>query len=162
TGEDVGFEELGGARTHSSRSGVAHYMAPDEADAIEYVKDMLSYLPANTLSPAPSFPVRFEEGLTPSDTALDTLVPHSPTQPDRRGRRLRGARRSAHPLLPLRRGPLHGPRRARRDRVRQGHAQLPAGHHAEPGAVVPRPLRGGPHPLGHRAGHAGPRFAEPA
>src|SRR5699024_7482424 len=81
TGEDVGFEELGGARTHSSRSGVAHYMAPDEADAIEYVKDMLSYLPANTLSPAPSFPVRFEEGLTPSDTALDTLVPDSPNQP---------------------------------------------------------------------------------
>ncbi|MFC7376593.1 acyl-CoA carboxylase subunit beta [Brachybacterium sp. GCM10030267] len=81
TGEDVGFEELGGARTHSSRSGVAHYMAPDEGEAIEYVKDLLSYLPANTLSPAPSFPVRFDEALTPQDTALDTLIPDSPNQP---------------------------------------------------------------------------------
>ncbi|HIY22698.1 MAG TPA: methylmalonyl-CoA carboxyltransferase, partial [Candidatus Brachybacterium merdigallinarum] len=59
TGEDVGFEELGGARTHTSTSGVAHYMAPDESEAIEYVKDLLSYLPSNTLSPAPSFPVPF-------------------------------------------------------------------------------------------------------
>jgi propionyl-CoA carboxylase beta chain len=81
TGEDVGFEELGGARTHSSRSGVAHYMAPDEAEAIEYVKDLLSYLPANTLSPAPSFPVHVVEDLTAADTALDTLVPDSPNQP---------------------------------------------------------------------------------
>ncbi|MDN5685565.1 MAG: acyl-CoA carboxylase subunit beta [Brachybacterium sp.] len=81
TGEDVGFEELGGARTHSSRSGVAHYMAPDEDEAIEYVKDLLSYLPANTLSPAPSFPVRFEETPTPQDTALDALIPDSPNQP---------------------------------------------------------------------------------
>ncbi|MBP2383510.1 acetyl-CoA carboxylase carboxyltransferase component [Brachybacterium sacelli] len=81
TGEDVGFEELGGARTHSSRSGVAHYMAPDEDEAIEYVKDLLSYLPANTLSPAPSFPVRFEESPTAQDTALDSLIPDSPNQP---------------------------------------------------------------------------------
>ena len=81
TGEDVGFEELGGARTHSSRSGVAHYMAPDEAEAIEYVKDLLSYLPSNTLSPAPSFPVPFDQDPTPADTALDTLVPDSPNQP---------------------------------------------------------------------------------
>ena len=81
TGEDVGFEELGGARTHSSRSGVAHYMAPDEAEAIEYVKDLLSYLPSNTLSPAPSFPVPFEQDHAPADSALDTLIPDSPNQP---------------------------------------------------------------------------------
>ena len=81
TGEDVGFEELGGARTHTSTSGVAHYMAPDESEAIEYVKDLLSYLPANTLSPAPTYPVRFEESLTAADTALDSLVPDSPNQP---------------------------------------------------------------------------------
>ena len=45
TGEDVEFEELGGARTHNSKSGVAHYMATDEEDALEYVKTLLS-LPA--------------------------------------------------------------------------------------------------------------------
>ncbi|MGY5765902.1 acyl-CoA carboxylase subunit beta [Brachybacterium sp. DNPG3] len=81
TGEDVGFEELGGARTHSTRSGVAHYMAPDESEAIEYVKDLLSYLPANTLTPAPTYPVHAEESRTSADTALDALIPDSPNQP---------------------------------------------------------------------------------
>jgi propionyl-CoA carboxylase beta chain len=81
TGEDVGFEELGGARTHSTRSGVAHYMAPDEDEAIEYVKDLLSYLPSNTLTTPPVWPVRPDEGTTTEDAALDTLVPDSPNQP---------------------------------------------------------------------------------
>ena len=49
TGEDVAIEELGGARTHNTKSGVAHYMATDEEDAIEYVKALLSYLPQNNL-----------------------------------------------------------------------------------------------------------------
>src|SRR5690625_1885182 len=81
TGEDVGFEELGGARTHSTTSGVAHYMAPDESEAIEYVKDLLSYLPSNTLTSAPSYPMRIEETPTAQDKALDALVPDSPNQP---------------------------------------------------------------------------------
>jgi propionyl-CoA carboxylase beta chain len=81
TGEDVGFEELGGARTHSTRSGVAHYMAPDEDEAIEYVKDLLSFLPSNTLTTPPVWPVRPDETTTPEDDALDTLVPDSPNQP---------------------------------------------------------------------------------
>ncbi|MGP9693903.1 acyl-CoA carboxylase subunit beta [Brachybacterium sp. AOP25-B2-12] len=81
TGEDVGFEELGGARAHSTRSGVAHYMAPDEDEAIEYVKDVLSYLPANTLTPAPTYPAPRAEETTPEDRALDTLIPDSPNQP---------------------------------------------------------------------------------
>src|SRR5919106_1603560 len=42
TGEDVGFEELGGARSHNTRSGNAHYMATDETDAIDYVRALLS------------------------------------------------------------------------------------------------------------------------
>src|SRR5699024_1991707 len=50
TGEDVGFEELGGGRTHNERSGVAHYLAADEEDALDYVKALLHYLPANNLS----------------------------------------------------------------------------------------------------------------
>lgn len=81
TGEDVGFEELGGARTHSVRSGVAHYMAPDESEAIEYVKDLLSYLPANTLTNPPVFPLAVEDEPTAEDRALDSLVPDSPNQP---------------------------------------------------------------------------------
>ena len=46
TGEDVTMEELGGARTHNTKSGNAHYMGADEEDAIDYVKALLSYLPA--------------------------------------------------------------------------------------------------------------------
>ena len=46
TGEDVTMEELGGARTHNTKSGNAHYMGSDEDDALEYVKALLSYLPA--------------------------------------------------------------------------------------------------------------------
>src|SRR4051794_1267557 len=44
TGEDVTLEELGGARTHNTKSGVAHYLAEDETDALDYVKALLSYL----------------------------------------------------------------------------------------------------------------------
>ncbi|MET8447350.1 acyl-CoA carboxylase subunit beta [Streptomyces sp. NPDC005209] len=81
TGEDVGFEELGGARTHNSVSGVAHHMAGDEKDAIEYVKQLLSYLPSNNLSEAPVFPEEADLTVTDEDRELDTLVPDSANQP---------------------------------------------------------------------------------
>jgi propionyl-CoA carboxylase beta chain len=81
TGEEVGFEELGGARTHSTRSGVAHYLAPDEDEAIEYVKDLLSYLPSNTLTTAPVYPQELAKSVTSEDRALDTVIPDSPNQP---------------------------------------------------------------------------------
>jgi len=81
TGEDVGFEELGGARTHNSVSGVAHHMAGDEKDAIEYIKQLLSYLPSNNLSEAPVFPEEADLTVTAEDLELDTLVPDSANQP---------------------------------------------------------------------------------
>ena len=55
TGEDVTMEELGGARTHNTKSGNAHYMGADEDDAIEYVKALLSYLPQNNLDEPPTY-----------------------------------------------------------------------------------------------------------
>ncbi|GAA4831406.1 acyl-CoA carboxylase subunit beta [Saccharopolyspora rosea] len=87
TGEDVTFEELGGARAHNSRSGNAHYMAADEEDAISYVKELLSFLPSNNLSEAPVFDGAdtgagsIAEAITDEDRELDTLVPDSPNQP---------------------------------------------------------------------------------
>jgi propionyl-CoA carboxylase beta chain len=81
TGEDVGMEELGGARTHNSTSGVAHHMASDEKDAIEYAKQLLSYLPSNNLSEPPAFPETADLDLSDEDRALDTLIPDSPNQP---------------------------------------------------------------------------------
>lgn len=82
TGEDVGFEELGGARTHNERSGVAHYMGTDEDDAIDYVRHLIGYLPQNNLSDAPSFaPEDTDLEVTEEDLELDTLIPDSDTQP---------------------------------------------------------------------------------
>lgn len=47
TGEDIGLEELGGARVHNTRSGNAHHLAPDEASALRYTRQLLSYLAAD-------------------------------------------------------------------------------------------------------------------
>ncbi|WP_311836151.1 acyl-CoA carboxylase subunit beta [Cellulomonas fimi] len=82
TGEDVGFEELGGAHTHNERSGVAHYLAADEDDAFDYVKSLLSYLPQNNLTDGPVF--AGGEGpleVSDADLELDSLVPDSDNQP---------------------------------------------------------------------------------
>ncbi|MGY1721876.1 acyl-CoA carboxylase subunit beta [Blastococcus sp. SYSU DS0533] len=86
TGEDVTLEELGGARTHNTRSGVAHYLAEDENDALDYVKALLSYLPSNNLDPLPVVemaPVEtvLPDALTDEDRELDTFVPDSANTP---------------------------------------------------------------------------------
>ena len=81
TGEEVTLEELGGARTHNTRSGNAHYLASDEPDAIAYVQELLSYLPSNNLSMPPVFDADADGELTDTDLALDTLIPDSPNQP---------------------------------------------------------------------------------
>jgi len=84
TGEDVSFEDLGGAQAHGVKSGVAHYQAKDEQDCIDFARDLLSYLPSNNLDEAPR-----REGAGPqddeepdeTDAELDTLVPDSANQP---------------------------------------------------------------------------------
>ncbi len=81
TGEDVGFEELGGGRTHNERSGVAHYLAADEEDALDYVKALLHYLPSNNLSDPETYEAPAELEITEADAALDELVPDSDNQP---------------------------------------------------------------------------------
>jgi propionyl-CoA/long-chain acyl-CoA carboxylase carboxyl transferase subunit len=78
TGEEVSFEELGGARTHNTRSGNSHYMATDEDDALDYVKTLLSYLPDNNLSEPPAV---YEQAELEPDPFLDTFVPDSSNQP---------------------------------------------------------------------------------
>ena len=79
TGEEVTFEELGGAGTHASRSGVAHFIAADEEDCLDDARLLISYLPQNNLDPAPyaasSDPVDRE------DAELDSLVPDNPNKP---------------------------------------------------------------------------------
>ena len=86
TGEEVTLEELGGARTHNTKSGVAHYLAADEADALDYVKALLSYLPSNNLDPLPAVEVPpvdtvLPGALTDADLELDSFVPDSANTP---------------------------------------------------------------------------------
>jgi len=83
TGEDVGFEELGGGATHNTRSGVAHYLGADEDDAIDYVKSLLGYLPSNNLSEPPTWAEDDPDAttVTAADLELDSLVPDSDSQP---------------------------------------------------------------------------------
>jgi propionyl-CoA carboxylase beta chain len=79
TGEEVSFEELGGAVTHAVKSGVAHFVCPDEQACLEDARYLLSFLPQNNLEqPAfaePSDPASRE------DTELDTLIPDDPAKP---------------------------------------------------------------------------------
>ncbi len=81
TGEDVTMEELGGARTHNTKSGNAHYMGADEDDALEYTKALLSYLPQNNLDEVPSYDDDADTAFNDLDRSLDTLIPDSPNQP---------------------------------------------------------------------------------
>jgi propionyl-CoA carboxylase beta chain len=87
TGEDVEMEDLGGGRAHNTKSGVAHYLAADEDDALSYVKELLSFLPSNNLSEPPSFPAAepiagsIADSLDATDLELDSVIPDSPNQP---------------------------------------------------------------------------------
>jgi propionyl-CoA carboxylase beta chain len=81
TGEDVGMEELGGAFTHNTKSGNAHYLADSEADAIDYVKALLSYLPTNNMDGSPVLPPTESLDKNATDASLNGLIPDSPNQP---------------------------------------------------------------------------------
>ena len=82
TGEDVSMEELGGGRTHNAKSGNAHYLAADENDAIEYVRELLSYLPQNNLEDPPVYDEEeVDLTITDHDRELDALIPDAANQP---------------------------------------------------------------------------------
>ena len=79
TGEDVTFEQLGGATTHASTSGVTHFVCGSGTEALEEVRYLLSFLPQNNMEPPPYFtpddsPDRLDDG-------LDSIIPDSPNQP---------------------------------------------------------------------------------
>ena len=79
TGEEVSFEELGGAATHAGKSGVAHFTAASEAAVLEDARYLLSFLPQNNLeSPPYAAPADPPEREAPE---LDTFVPDSPNRP---------------------------------------------------------------------------------
>ncbi len=79
TGEDVTLEELGGALTHATKSGVANFVAPDEKSCLDRVRRLLTYLPSNNLEAPPAG----ADGYYPVEAApeLAELVPASRTSP---------------------------------------------------------------------------------
>jgi len=79
TGEEVSFEELGGAATHAAKSGVAHLTAPDEETCLEDARYLLSFLPQNNLDAPPYAPPT--DPVDREDLSLDTIIPDSPHKP---------------------------------------------------------------------------------
>ncbi|MDQ3507981.1 MAG: methylmalonyl-CoA carboxyltransferase, partial [Actinomycetota bacterium] len=79
TGEEVSQEELGGAATHNTTSGVAHFSAPDEESCLEDVRYLLSFLPENNLESSPRFDALDDPDRMDEDLA--TLIPDSNSRP---------------------------------------------------------------------------------
>jgi methylmalonyl-CoA decarboxylase subunit alpha len=76
TGEEITFEELGGAMTHNEKSGVAHFACENDQDAIDRIKELLSYLPSNNMEDPPII----DTGDDPKrqDPELDSIIPDNP------------------------------------------------------------------------------------
>jgi len=79
THEDVTFEELGGAETHATLSGVAHFAAENELEALKTVRSLLSFVPSNNREDPPR--AANDDPVDREDDALDTLVPENPNKP---------------------------------------------------------------------------------
>ncbi len=78
THEEVTSEDLGGASTHASKSGVAHFTAPNELDTIRQVRQLVAYIPSNCEEEAAALPYTPADELRP---ALDSIIPENPNQP---------------------------------------------------------------------------------
>ena len=79
THEDVTKEKLGGAETHNSISGVAHFLAHDDAECLRMIRQLVSYIPSNNVDDAPPRPS--DDPIDRTDVALDTLVPAESQMP---------------------------------------------------------------------------------
>ncbi|HYV08027.1 MAG TPA: carboxyl transferase domain-containing protein, partial [Thermoplasmata archaeon] len=79
TGEEVSFEELGGAMTHAEKSGVAHFAGDDEKAALRVVRKLLSYIPSNNVDDPPM--LRTDDEASRMDPELAAVVPREPDKP---------------------------------------------------------------------------------
>jgi acetyl-CoA carboxylase carboxyltransferase component len=79
TGEEVSAEQLGGAMTHNSVSGVAHFIAPDERACLDQIKVLLSYLPSNNMETPPAFET--EDNLNRIIPEFDVIMPDNANKP---------------------------------------------------------------------------------
>src|SRR6185503_13160421 len=79
TREQVSFEDLGGAAVHNEKSGVAHFATKNEADCLQQIRQLLSYIPQNNMEEPPHVPTGDDP--TRRDRKLNDLVPDSPQKP---------------------------------------------------------------------------------
>ena len=79
TNEVVDKEELGGAYTHSSKSGVAHFVYPTEEETLMQLRELLSFLPSNNMEDAPIVPC--SDDANRRVESLQTVIPEDPNQP---------------------------------------------------------------------------------
>lgn len=79
THENVTFEDLGGALTHATKSGVAHFAAENEIECLQSIKKLLSYIPSNNVDDPPF--VQTNDDPNRMDESLDTIVPENPNKP---------------------------------------------------------------------------------
>jgi acetyl-CoA carboxylase carboxyltransferase component len=79
TGEEISFEELGGAMTHNERSGVAHFACENDEDALNQIKQLMSYIPLNNMEDPPLIETNDQPDRV-SET-LNTIIPDDPNQP---------------------------------------------------------------------------------
>ena len=156
TGEEVSFEELGGAATHATKSGVAHFVAPDEEACLEDARYLLSFLPQNNLDPPP-----YSEPADPAEPRGRRARHAGPRRPRqalrheggrparRRRRRVPGGPRALGREHRLRLRAAERPSRRRR-RQPAALARRGARHRlvGEGGALRPH-LRRVQHPAGH-------------
>jgi methylmalonyl-CoA decarboxylase subunit alpha len=78
TGEEITFEDLGGAMAHNEKSGVAHFACESDEDAINQIKKLLSYIPSNNMEDPPLVDTGDDPKRT--DPALDAIIPDNPNQ----------------------------------------------------------------------------------
>ena len=79
TGEDVITEDLGGALVHNQKSGVSQFMAPTEEEALQLIRDLVSYLPQNNLEEPPYRPTN--DPIDRKDDSLNAIIPDNPNKP---------------------------------------------------------------------------------
>lgn len=81
TGEEITQEELGGAGAHMHSAGTSHFTAQSDEEALDWVHDLIGFLPSNNRQTAPPEPFEKMDEITADDLLLDDLIPDSPTQP---------------------------------------------------------------------------------
>ncbi len=79
THEDVSFDDLGGAETHASKSGVSHFIYNNEIETLSGVRKLMSFLPLNFMDRSPK--TEFDLSYITNDDRLNTIIPDSPNKP---------------------------------------------------------------------------------